>query len=90
MDWDLLLTVIIVAIAAAYFLLKLWDAWTYKPAAPKHTQYGEITLETLEMFAGFDPFRPILLSVEGRVYNVTEGREFYGRGMLSPSTVRLV
>ena len=47
----------------------------YQPA-----QVGDITLEELSKYCGADPFRPILFSVRGRVFDVTTGRDFYGPG----------
>ncbi len=41
---------------------------------------GDITLEELLKFDGSDPARPILFAVQGRVYDVTEGKSFYGPG----------
>ena len=46
---------------------------TYQPQ-----MIGEITLEELSKYDGADPLRPILFAVDGTVYDVTEGRDFYG------------
>jgi len=41
---------------------------------------GDITLDELAKYNGLDPFRPILFAVRSHVYDVTEGRDFYGHG----------
>lgn len=41
---------------------------------------GDITLEELTKYDGRDPFRPLYLAVQGDVYDVTKGRDFYGPG----------
>lgn len=41
---------------------------------------GDITLEELSKCTGEDPFRPILFAVQGKVYDVTDGKDFYGPG----------
>jgi hypothetical protein len=43
-------------------------------------QMGDMTLLELSKYDGRDPFRPLLLAVRGRVYDVTLGRAFYGPG----------
>lgn len=43
-------------------------------------QVGSITLEELSKCNGLDPTRPILFSVGGKIYDVTESRDFYGPG----------
>ena len=43
-------------------------------------QIGEITLEEMSKCTGDDPFRPILVAVNGKIYDVTEARNFYGPG----------
>lgn len=40
----------------------------------------ELTPEDLAAYDGSSPDRPILLAVCGVVYDVTEGRQFYGPG----------
>jgi membrane-associated progesterone receptor component len=47
----------------------------YQPA-----QIGEITLEEMSKCTGEDPFRPILVAVKGKIYDMTEARNFYGPG----------
>ena len=80
MDYELFFTILAVVFVLAFFAQQLLSARSYNPGSPQYKQYGDLTLETLEMYSGFDPFRPILLAVQGRVYNVTEGQQFYGRG----------
>lgn len=43
-------------------------------------QRGNMTLLELSKYAGHDPMRPLLLAVRGRVFDVTNGRAFYGPG----------
>lgn len=38
------------------------------------------TLEELKKYNGSDPNRPIYIGYEGKVYDVTSGRNFYGAG----------
>lgn len=53
-----------------------------KPVVIKYNppHVGDITLEEMSKCTGEDPFRPILFAVRGQVYDVTEGRAFYGPG----------
>ena len=44
------------------------------------SQVGDVTLAELAKFNGSDPYRPLLLAVRGRVFDVTPGRAFYGPG----------
>ncbi|KAL3138698.1 hypothetical protein ABBQ32_006452 [Trebouxia sp. C0010 RCD-2024] len=41
---------------------------------------GDITLETLRKFDGSDFMKPLYFAVRSKVYDVTEGRDFYGPG----------
>eukprot|EP00891_Asterochloris_glomerata_P008311 jgi/Astpho2/8311/e_gw1.00122.202.1_t len=43
-------------------------------------QIGDISLQSLRKYDGRDPFMPLLLAVRGKVYDVTEGKDFYGVG----------
>ena len=44
-------------------------------------QCGDITAEHLARFNGTDPFLPLYLAIQGRVYDVSKGRAFYGPGI---------
>ncbi len=53
------------------------------PAPQEPLPVGEVrdyTADELRAFDGSDPKRPVLLSIEGRVFDVTPGRSFYGKG----------
>ncbi|GAB4819871.1 hypothetical protein N2152v2_006917 [Parachlorella kessleri] len=55
------------------------------PVKPISAEYrprmvGDITLDELTKYDGRDPYRALLLAVRGKVYDVTEGRAFYGPG----------
>ena len=43
-------------------------------------QIGDMSLQSLRKYDGRDPFMPLLLAVRGKVYDVTEGKDFYGVG----------
>jgi membrane-associated progesterone receptor component len=40
----------------------------------------DYTAAELSAYDGTDPTRPVLLAIEGRVFDVTPGRSFYGKG----------
>eukprot|EP00301_Raphidiophrys_heterophryoidea_P013482 c20911_g1_i1.p1 GENE.c20911_g1_i1~~c20911_g1_i1.p1 ORF type:complete len:238 (+),score=40.32 c20911_g1_i1:44-715(+) len=40
----------------------------------------DYTLKELQRFDGSDSNLPVLLSIKGKVYDVTRGRDFYGKG----------
>ncbi|MBK6807756.1 MAG: cytochrome b5 domain-containing protein [Sandaracinaceae bacterium] len=53
------------------------------PPAQAPLPVGEVrdyTAAELTAYDGSDPTRPVLLSIEGRVFDVTPGRSFYGKG----------
>lgn len=41
---------------------------------------GDVTVAELRKHDGSDPARPLLLAAKGVVYDVSRGRDFYGRG----------
>ncbi len=75
----------------ALLWLKSW--WDMRGAVPLDISAacGDITPDELAKFDGADPFKPIYFSVQGRVFDVTAGRDFYGPGAsLSTGSKRLV
>jgi len=53
------------------------------PPAREPLPVGEVrdyTADELRAFDGSDPQQPVLLAIEGRVFDVTPGRSFYGKG----------
>jgi membrane-associated progesterone receptor component len=54
-----------------------------QPAPREPLPKGEArdyTVEELRGYDGSDKTRPVLLAIEGRVFDVTHGRSFYGKG----------
>jgi len=54
-----------------------------KPPQPSHPEpivIRNFTLKELRVFNGNDPKTPILIGVQGRVYDVSRGAQFYGPG----------
>ena len=47
---------------------------------------GDLTAEELRRYDGSDVDLPILLAARGVVYDVTRGRDFYGRGARTPNS----
>ncbi|XP_048321401.2 membrane steroid-binding protein 2-like [Ziziphus jujuba] len=43
-------------------------------------QLGDLTDEQLRAYDGSDPDKPLLISIKGQIYDVSSGRNFYGRG----------
>ncbi|KAJ3061905.1 hypothetical protein HDU98_002213 [Podochytrium sp. JEL0797] len=49
-----------------------------KAATPKKRQPITLTPAELKQYDGTDPSKPIYLAINGKVYDVTAGRDFYG------------
>ena len=52
------------------------DDETFPEPMPK----GDLTTAALRAYDGSDPAKPILLAAKGIVFDVTRGRDFYGKG----------
>lgn len=59
-----------------------------EPVVIKPAEVGEITLAELDKYDGSDPFKPLLFAVRGVVFDVSEGRAFYGPGEVGGSRRR--
>mmetsp|Transcript_18867 Transcript_18867/g.32248 ORF Transcript_18867/g.32248 Transcript_18867/m.32248 type:complete len:242 (-) Transcript_18867:476-1201(-) len=75
MDWKWL-----VLVAAACLAVSRWLLRRPEPEPMAKYKAGDVTLETLAQHAGFDYSKPILLAVQGKVYDVTNAAEKYGPG----------
>ena len=83
MDANSAVVVIAVGIIGYFIITTLRAIFFPSKVVPRGyqpRQIGEITLEELSKCTGDDPFRPILMAVRGKVYDVTEARNFYGPG----------
>ena len=58
----------------------MWDA--SRPIKASALQLGDIIPSELANYDGQDPFRPILLSLRGKIYDVSSAKEMYGPGAL--------
>ncbi|KAJ8448699.1 hypothetical protein Cgig2_010586 [Carnegiea gigantea] len=47
---------------------------------PPPVQVGEISEEELKQYDGSDPTKPLLMAIKGQIYDVSQGRMFYGPG----------
>lgn len=81
-DLGFLTTAVIVFFGTlAFFLLKgWWEHYRLRNIPNEKFDAGKMTLEELSKYSGRDPFLPILFSVQGRIFDVSEGRDFYGPG----------
>lgn len=73
--------VIIALIRAIHFHVKHRN---YNPDAntsvKSENQVGKLTIEELSKCNGMDPYRPLLVAIRGKIFNVSRGVEFYGPG----------
>ena len=60
----------------------IWDASKPIDLKAMAIQLGEVIPTELAKYDGQDPFRPILLSLRGRIYDVSPAKEMYGPGAL--------
>jgi len=47
---------------------------------PEPMARGDLTMKELKKYDGSDEDKPILIAAKGVVYDVTRGRDFYGKG----------
>ena len=60
----------------------IWDASKPIDLKAGAIQLGEVIPTELSKYDGQDPFRPILLSLRGNIYDVSSAKEMYGPGAL--------
>ncbi|GMH32947.1 hypothetical protein BSKO_00781 [Bryopsis sp. KO-2023] len=77
-DWSVVVAVGLIC----YILFRIFGF--YKRAKqiqtpPTPPEYN-LTALSLSCYDGRDPFRPLLLAIKGKIYDVTEGSTFYGPG----------
>jgi len=73
--------------AIGYLLVKILQGWFRKeepirmpPPPPPKMKKQDMTVEQLRKYDGNTPDTPICLAVNGKIFNVTKGRRFYGPG----------
>ena len=72
-----------VLVAVDLWLLKELVSPLPKPPTPVHQEpilLRNFSLKELRVFGGATPGTPLLIGVNGRVYDVARGRHFYGPG----------
>ncbi len=65
-------------------LVKLVARWLGRTAEPPtpfpEADERDYTLSEIAVYDGSDPSKPLLIAIRGYVYDVTQGRDFYGPG----------
>ena len=67
-------------------LKSIWDASRPIDLKASAIQLGEVISTELGKYDGQDPFRPILLSLRGTIYDVSSAKEMYGPGALQAAS----
>lgn len=91
LDWILNGVVLLLSFIIAFYILKRRseDAWKKereKALAAAAAKDNEVVVEKpyglkeLREYDGSDTAKPILMAVNYKVFNVTKGKEFYGKG----------
>ncbi|GFR39706.1 hypothetical protein Agub_g185 [Astrephomene gubernaculifera] len=72
-----LLAIVVFFLAVVFFALRLRRP---PPLPPVKYHLGDITLESLRFYSGYDWSKPPLVAVRGKVYDVSNKYELYGPG----------
>lgn len=48
--------------------------------APEKFMVGDLTLDALRFYSGYDIMRPLLVAIKGQLYDVTNAYDVYGPG----------
>lgn len=72
------ITLLILWIVLMFYLYRSFFSPKVKKPVPKNLK--EFTPEELAKFDGSDPETPIYICVLGKIYDVTAGRSYYGKG----------
>lgn len=76
--WTIILIGVVLAIIVQ--LAKALFAATRKPEEPAKLHIGDLTLDALRFYNGYDFMRPLLIAVKGKVYDVTNSYDLYAPG----------
>ena len=74
-----IIAVFVVLLTTIWRLFSSWSESRNIPAAEPY-QVGGLTARSLELYNGYDFLKPILVAVEGVLYDVTDLRALYGPG----------
>ncbi len=78
MKRKIIIGIIVLQIGVALSVWTLTKSLIAKPAiATAETQLPTMTLSQLKEFDGTDPNKPIYLAMDGKIYDVSAGREYY-------------
>lgn len=73
------LAIAIIVASIVYLVYRIYISSKNQKVKPIYKQYGNLTLEGLSMYDGRDPWKPLLLSIKGKIYNVNEDFKNFGR-----------
>ena len=69
-----------IVLAAGWAVKTIWFSGPSAPKILPSVQFkDEWTLEEISEFNGQDDSKPILMGIEGKVYEVSKGRDYYGK-----------
>lgn len=79
---NLFLIIFSVSCFISLLVWKIYPSYFYDPGKSKDTPevFLELNNEELLKYNGFDPDLPIYMGYEGKIYDVTSGKNYYGKG----------
>ena len=84
-----LLTSLLVLLVVLVVVFVLLTSRKPPPLPPVKYHVGDVTLEALRFYSGYDWSKPPLVSIKGKIYDVSNKYELYGPGKAA-SAVRPV